>query len=67
MFVTPATAQRIEHAEAAVTRTATGWARIGAMPSASSSHRDGTWRTVARDLIVQQIWRGERAYPFAAP
>lgn len=29
--------------------------------------RDGTWRTVARDLIVQQIWRGEGAYPFAAP
>lgn len=29
--------------------------------------RDGTWRTVERDLIVQQIWRGEGAYPFAAP
>lgn len=29
--------------------------------------RDGTWRTVTRDLIVQQIWRGEGAYPFAAP
>ncbi|HET9626545.1 MAG TPA: nuclear transport factor 2 family protein [Kofleriaceae bacterium] len=28
---------------------------------------DGRWRTVARDLIVQQIWRGEGAYPFAAP
>lgn len=29
--------------------------------------RDGRWRTVERDLIVQQIWRGEGAYPFAAP
>jgi hypothetical protein len=28
---------------------------------------DGTWRTVARDLFVQQIWRGEGAYPFATP
>jgi hypothetical protein len=29
--------------------------------------RDGQWRTVERDLIVQQIWRGEGGYPFAAP
>lgn len=29
--------------------------------------RDGRWRTIERDLIVQQIWRGEGAYPFAAP
>jgi hypothetical protein len=29
--------------------------------------RDGTWRVVARDLVVQQIWRGEGAYPFASP
>lgn len=29
--------------------------------------RDGQWRTIERDLIVQQIWRGEGAYPFAAP
>lgn len=28
---------------------------------------DGTWRTVERDLIVEQIWRGEGGYPFAAP
>jgi SnoaL-like domain len=28
---------------------------------------DDTWRTVERDLIVQQIWRGEGAYPFASP
>lgn len=26
---------------------------------------DGRWRTVERDLIVQQIWRGEGSYPFA--
>lgn len=27
---------------------------------------DGQWRTVERDLVVQQIWRGEGGYPFAA-
>ena len=26
---------------------------------------DGVWRTVAFDLVVQQIWRGVGTYPFA--
>jgi len=28
---------------------------------------DGVWRAVEFDLIVQQIWRGAGAYPFAQP
>ena len=28
---------------------------------------DGVWRVVAFDLIVQHIWRGVGAYPFAQP
>jgi SnoaL-like protein len=28
---------------------------------------DGIWRVVEFDLIVQQIWRGVGAYPFAQP
>jgi SnoaL-like domain len=27
--------------------------------------RDGVWRTVERDLIVDQIWRGEGGYPIS--
>lgn len=27
--------------------------------------RDGVWRAVAFDLVVQQIWRGAGVYPFA--
>lgn len=26
---------------------------------------DGVWRTAEFDLVVQQIWRGAGAYPFA--
>ena len=28
---------------------------------------DGVWRAVEFDLVVQQIWRGAGAYPFAQP
>src|SRR5262245_55248297 len=28
---------------------------------------DGAWRAVEFDLVVQQIWRGAGAYPFAQP
>ena len=28
---------------------------------------DGVWRVVRFDLVVQQIWRGVGAYPFAQP
>ena len=28
---------------------------------------DGVWRAVEFDLVVQQIWRGAGAYPFARP
>jgi len=29
--------------------------------------RDGVWRAVALDLVVQQIWRGAGTFPFATP
>jgi hypothetical protein len=28
---------------------------------------DGVWRVVQTDLFIEQIWRGEGAYPFATP